>query len=143
MIEQTNIDVIQEVYAAFTRGDMPAILSRIDPEADLIFEAPAVIPWAGNWHGLDGWTRFFQTLAEAADEIVLQMEPFAAEDEHLVTIGRYQARVKSTGKRIDAPLIHLWTLRDSKVIRCLELTNTAAEAAACNGTDSSTLSASF
>jgi ketosteroid isomerase-like protein len=48
-----------------------------------------------------------------------------------VTAGRYQARVKLTGKQIDSPLVHLWTIRNGKVVRCQELTDTATEAAAC------------
>ena len=33
-------------------------------------------------------------------------------------------------KRIDSPLVHLWTIRNAKVVRCQELTDTATEAAA-------------
>ena len=59
------------------------------------------------------------------------MKPFAVQGDHVVFSGRYSARVKSTGKRIDSPLVHLWTLRNGNVVRCHELTNTALEAAAC------------
>ena len=103
----------------------------LDPGADLIFEGPASIPWAGNWLGKEGWGKFFQTLGGSADEIVLKMEPVAAQDETVVTYGRYQARVKRTGKRIDSPLAHLWTIRNGLVMKCVEMTNTAAELAAC------------
>ena len=34
-------------------------------------------------------------------------------------------------KRIDSRLVHLWTIRNAKVVRCQELTDTATEAAAC------------
>ena len=59
------------------------------------------------------------------------MEPFAAQGDNVVTAGRYQARVKLTGKRIDSPLVHLWTIRNAMVARCQELADTATEAAAC------------
>lgn len=55
------------------------------------------------------------------------MEPFAVDGDRIVAVGRYQARVKETGKRIDSPLVQLWTLRDGKVVHCLEMTNTAVE----------------
>jgi ketosteroid isomerase-like protein len=100
-------------------------------QESLIFEAPKTIPWSGNWHGHEGWSKFFETLAESADEITLQMEPFAAQNDKVVTAGRYQATVKLTGRQIDSPLVHLWTIKDGMVVRCQELTNTAAEAAAC------------
>ena len=59
------------------------------------------------------------------------MEPFAAQGDNVVAVGRYRARVKLTGKRIDSLLVHLWTIRNGMVVRCQELTNTAVEAAAC------------
>ena len=130
MSEQSNVRLIQDLYQAFKRGDIVAVLNVIDPQGDIDYEAPSTIPWAGRRHGREGWTEFFQALGQNADEITLQMEPFAAQGDNVVTVGRYQARVKLTGKRIDSPLVHLWTIRNGMVIRCLELSNSAAEVAA-------------
>jgi uncharacterized protein len=132
MSEQANVDIVQNIYAAFGRGDVAGILSLLDPQADLIFEGAPAIAWSGNRHGRDGWATFFQTVAEhQSDTAVVGMEPFAVQGDHVVCAGRYQGVVKKTGKRIDSPLVHLWTLRNGLVIRCQELTNTAAELAAC------------
>jgi len=131
MNEQANLRLIHELYDAFSRGDIAAVLNFVDPQADLIFEGPRDIPWAGNWRGREGWAKFFQTLGENADEITLKMEPFAAQGDNVVTAGRYQARVKPTNTRIDSPLVHLWTICNGMVVKCRELTNTATEAAAC------------
>ena len=131
MSEQVNVRLVQEIYDAFSRGEIAAVLNFIDPDADLDFEGPSAIPWAGSWHGREGWIAFFQTLGGNADEITLAMEPFAAQGDNVVMVGRYQARVKRTGQRIDSPLVHLWTIRNGMVVKCREFTNTAAEAAAC------------
>jgi ketosteroid isomerase-like protein len=129
--EQANLGLVLDIYDAFRRGDVGAVLNSLDPQADLDFEGPKTIPWAGSWHGREGWASFFQTLGENVDEINVQMEPFAVQGDKVVTAGRWQARVKLTGKRIDSPLLHLWTLRDGLVKRCQEMTNSAAEASAC------------
>ena len=131
MSDQANVAVVLSVYDAFSRGNIAAVLDHLDPLAELSFEGPSAIPWAGDRHGRDGWARFFQVLGENLDEIMVKMEPFAVQGEHVVTAGRYQARVKLTGKQIDSPLVHLWTIRNGKVVRCQELTDTATEAAAC------------
>ena len=128
---QENVSLILSIYEAFRRGDIATILSLLDPQADLYFEGPSSIPWAGNRHGREGWANFFQAIGENLDEMTVTMEPFAAQGGNVVAIGRYQARVKRTGKRIDSPLVHLWTVRNGLVVRCQELTNTATEAAAC------------
>jgi ketosteroid isomerase-like protein len=131
MGEQTNVDLVMGIYDAFRRGDIPGILNRLDAQADLQFEGTPAIPWAGHWQGRDGWLKFFQAIGEALDGVVVTIEPFAAQGDRVVAAGRYQARVKQTGKRIDSPLVHLWTIRNGLVAECRELTNTAAEAAAC------------
>jgi ketosteroid isomerase-like protein len=132
MTAQTNVEVIQGIYAAFGRGDVAAILGVMDPQAELIFEAAEAIPWSGHFKGRDGWGSFFQAVGTSLDEVALQMTPFAVQGDNVVVAGRYQGRVKRTGKRIDSPLVHLWTVRNGLVVRCQEMTNTAAEAAACS-----------
>lgn len=131
MNEQANVDVVQRLYEAFRHGDIPTVMSCLDPRADLVFEGPPAIPWAGTRHGRAGWEEFFKTVGASLDELTLTMEPFAAQGDKVVAAGRYQARVRATGKRIDSPLVHLWTVRDGLIQKCQELTNTAAEAAAC------------
>jgi uncharacterized protein len=133
MSDQSNVALAESIYAAFAGGDIPAILNTLDPQAELIFEGSAAIPWAGNRRGIDGWTAFFQAVGQNLDDVVFAdtMKPFAVQGDHVVFAGRYSARVKSTGKRIDSPLVHLWTMRNGKVVRCQELTNTVIEAAAC------------
>jgi ketosteroid isomerase-like protein len=131
--DQSNVELVTSIYDAFARGDIPAILKCLDSQAELIFEGSSAIPWAGNRGGHDGWLSFFQAIGESLDEVKFAetMKPFAVQGDHLVFSGRYSARVKSTGKRIDSPLVHLWTVRNGSVVRCHELTNTALEAAAC------------
>jgi ketosteroid isomerase-like protein len=131
MSEQANIDAMQALYDAFSRGDIAGVLGRLDPAAELAFEGPKTVPWVGEWRGIDGWTKFFQTLGTHLDAITVKMQPFAAQGDRVVFAGRYTAKVKATGKGIDSPLVHLWTVRNGKALRCQEMANTAAEAAAC------------
>ena len=133
MSDQSNIAVVQSIYSAFERGDIPGIISCLDPQSELAFEGSSAIPWSGNRRGHDGWLSFFQAVGESMEGVVFSqtMTAFAVQGDHVVFAGRYTGRVKATGKAIDSPLVHLWTLRNGKVIRCQEMTNTAAEAAAC------------
>ena len=133
MGDQSNVELVTSIYDAFVRGDVPAILKCLDPQAELLFEGSSAIPWSGNRRGHDGWLSFFQAIGESLDGVTFTetMKPFAVQGDRMVFHGRYAARVKSTGKRIDSPLVHLWTLRNGNVVRCQELTNTALEAAAC------------
>ena len=137
LTDLANVALIESVYQEFGRGDVAAVLSHLDPQADLNFEGPSAVPWTGNWHGHEGWAKFFQTLVENIEDITVTAEPFAAQGDRVVAVGRYQGRVKRTGKRINSPLVHLWTIRNGMIVHCQELTNTAAEAAACTAETSS------
>jgi len=134
MSEPANVELILRLYGAFGRGDLATVLSLLDPQANLHFEGPPGIPWCGDWLGREGWVKFFQTLGQNLEEIAVSMEPFAAQGDNVVMSGRYQARVKRTGRRIDSPLVHLWTVRNGLVVACLEMTDTSAELAACTST---------
>jgi uncharacterized protein len=130
-MSQPNVDVIEKIYADFSRGDIPGVIGAMDPQSELIYEGPSTIPWAGNRRGIEGWGKFFEAVGANLDGVALTtMEIFAAQGDNVVASGRYRATVKKTGKQIDSPLVHLWTVRNGKVVRCLEVTNTAAEAAA-------------
>jgi hypothetical protein len=132
MSDQANLALVQSVYDAFGRGDISAILNLLDPQAELDFEGPEAIPWAGHRRGREGWASFFQAIGENLEGVAVTMQPFAVQGNNVAAAGRYQARVKLTGKRIDSPLVHLWTVRNGLVVRCHELTDTAQEAAACS-----------
>jgi ketosteroid isomerase-like protein len=131
MGEANPVDIVLAIYDAFRLGDVAAILDRIHEQGELRFEGPSAIPWVGTWSSREGWGKFFQTLGHTLDQVTVAMEVFAAQEDKVVAVGRYHAIVKRTGKRIDSPLVHLWTIKNGTVLRCVELTNTAAEAAAC------------
>lgn len=126
-----SVGVVQAIYDAFGKGDVAAVLARIAADAELSFEGPREIAWAGTWKGRDGFAAFLRTLGENLDDIKVNMTPFAADGGRVVFAGRYQARVRSNGALIDSPLVHLWTVREGLVVGCVEMTNTAVEVAAC------------
>ena len=131
MNEQANVSLILSIYDAFRRGDIATILNHLDPQVEWNNEGPAAIPFAGIQHGREAVAKnFFTAIGDTMDEITLTMEPFAAQGDNVVTAGRYQARVKPTGKRVDVPLVHLWTIRNGRVVRYQNLTDTAATVAA-------------
>ena len=40
---------------------------------------------------------------------------FRADRDTVVTVGRYRASVRDTGKQIDTPIVHVFTIRDGKI----------------------------
>jgi len=43
----------------------------------------------------------------------------------VVVLGRYRGRAKGTGKQLDVPFVHIWTLEGDKAIRFRQFLDTA------------------
>lgn len=108
------VAVVQQVYAAFARGDLAAALDLFAPEVEI--EQSREVPWGGHYGGHDGARVFFAALTSRLDS-KLALAGFVDAGEEIVATGRTQGRVRATGARYDVPIAHVWTVRDGRVVR--------------------------
>jgi ketosteroid isomerase-like protein len=54
------------------------------------------------------------------------MTEFLASGDAVAVFGRYSATVRATGVRVDTPVGHYFKFRDGKIVRYVNLINTAA-----------------
>jgi ketosteroid isomerase-like protein len=107
-----NIAVITEIYEAFARQDLDALLALVDPEC--VVTQDASLPWGGRHVGPDGVTTFAFALMGTIDSTVTVESLFEA-DGQVIQCGRTKGTVRANGKAFDVPEMHLWTLKDGKV----------------------------
>jgi ketosteroid isomerase-like protein len=119
-------ETVQELYAAFLRGDLPAILDKLADDVVWESEGPPIISYSGIRHGIAETTGFFEGLAADHANSQLTISEYVANGDAVMTLGRYSATVKATGKKLDSPIAHYWKLRDGKVVRYVGLGDTAA-----------------
>ena len=64
MSTQTNVQLVEEAYAAFRIGDLQKLLGLLTP--DIVLETPRsnVIPWAGTFTGPSEVAKYFAALKE-------------------------------------------------------------------------------
>ena len=48
MSDRTNVDVVQRLYEAVGRGDIPALLDLLADDVEWSLQGPSVIPWAAS-----------------------------------------------------------------------------------------------
>jgi len=126
MQEQQNIDLIKGLYEAFGKGDIDPIIDHLAGQFVWRFDAPPIIPFAGDYKTPDEIRRgFFGSLAETQTNRVLNPEEFIAHDDKLVMVGRYSAVVTATNKRIDVAVVHVFTIQKGKITRFLNFTDSA------------------
>jgi uncharacterized protein len=126
MQAQQNIDLIKKPYEAFGKGDIDTIIDHLDGQLVWRFDAPSVIPYAGE-HDTPNKVRegFFRPLANTQREYALRTDEFIAQDDKVIMVGGYGATVTATGKSFDLPLVHVWTIQNGKVKRFVNFTDTA------------------
>lgn len=125
------LQVVQDLYSAFGRGDMAAILGLLDENVDWHFVArPEDIPFAGWRHGHQAMVAFFRTVAETCDVLEFGPHEVMSFDDKVLSLGHERVRVKTTGRLFESDWAHLFTVREGKVVRLREYYDTAAIAAA-------------
>lgn len=122
----SNIQTVQDLYAAFGRGDVQAILTRLAADVVWETEAPAALSFGGIRHGLAETEGFFRGLAKDHSDPKLEMTEYFSDGDAVAVFGRYEATVRTTGKRVSTPVAHYFKFRDGKVARYIGLLNTGA-----------------
>jgi uncharacterized protein len=95
---QDHIEPVQKLYGAFDKGDIETIIDHLADQLVWRFDAPSVIPYAGE-HDIPGQVRegFFGALASTQKDFALSTEEFIAQDDKVIMVGRYGATVTATG----------------------------------------------
>jgi uncharacterized protein len=122
----SNVETVQGLYAAFGRGDISAIMAMLADDVVWESEGPAILSFTGTRRGKTETLGFFQALGSDHVNPQLTISDYVASGDTVMTLGRYAATMKATGKKFDSPIAHYWKFRDGKVIRYVGLSNTAA-----------------
>ncbi len=120
-----NVEIARGGYDAFSRGDIDAVLSMMDP--DIVWQEPDVegIPAGGTHHGREAVAEnVFGRVSEDWDEFQVVPEEFLDAGDRVVVLGLFQGKGKATGGTLDAPFAHVWTLREGKMVHFRNYTDT-------------------
>ncbi len=135
MSTQDNMKkVVQEIYAAFVRGDIPFILNTLPDNVELHEPPGGEPPTKGTYYGRNGVGQFLQALAEAMEVRAFEPREFFAQGDIVVALGHYCFYVKKTGKSYETDWAMAWWFRDGKVVKIQVFKDSATEAAALRGT---------
>jgi ketosteroid isomerase-like protein len=130
MSEKDNIALIRKLYDAFAKGDVKTILDNLTPDVEWIMEGPKVIPYAGRFVGPGQVVKFFEGIGGTQDGCKLTTDDYIAQGDKVVTVGRYAATVKATGRKIDCAVAHVFTFRNGKIAKLVDFIDTAQTAEA-------------
>jgi len=121
----TNREIVKSLYDSFAKGDVPAVLGAFSP--DIAWrEAEGFIYADGNPY--IGPAAIAQGVLQRCitDVKNFQVVPaiFIDGGETIVVEGRYRGTWAGNGTPLNAQFAHLWKLRNGKVVRFQQYTDT-------------------
>ena len=112
------VKLVKGFYRALSRNDLSAARNALAPE--ILWMEPVVpgLWFSGTHSGVDD---VFREIIEPAETTLnkpqLKMKKFFTVGDHVVAIGKFHGRSKATNLKLEAPLVHVWTLRNDKGVR--------------------------
>jgi ketosteroid isomerase-like protein len=104
----SNVSTIQEIYGAFGRGDVPAILERLADDVEWDTDDTSGTPLLQPRRGRDDVAGFFQTLG-GMDFTKFEPTAFLESGNIVVALIDIEFTVKATGKRVaQLDEAHIW-----------------------------------
>lgn len=105
----SNLNTIQEVYEAFGRGDVPAIMEKLSDSVEWDYSGnTADVPWFKHRRGKHEVVGFFESLSEVQFN-KFQLKEFLEGENIVVCVLDIDLTVKSNGNRItEVDEMHIW-----------------------------------
>lgn len=119
----SNVNIIQGVYEAFAKGDVPGVLGILD--ANIVWKEADGFPLAGAYHGPQGVLEgVFMRLGPLWEGFTVTPQEFIDGGDTIVALGHYSGKAVATGKSFQADFAHVWKFQDSKVVRFVQYVDT-------------------
>jgi uncharacterized protein len=116
MSADVNIKTVEQVYDAFGRGDVAAILDVVSDDVDWGAETTSTVaPWYGARHGKDGVATFFADFGTAMEVQEFSPISIAANDNDVLAVVRLRSTSRATGRSVAMDLHHVFTFRGGLV----------------------------
>ena len=127
---EENLDVIRQGYEAFGRGDINALLESFDEEITWVTPGPNDLATSGRRTGRQEVAGFFAAVNQLFEIQRFEPREFLAQGDTIVVLGSETAVARSTGRVIDLDWVHVFKMRNGKVVAFQEFFDTAAVLAA-------------
>src|SRR5687768_5779112 len=113
-----NSKVVEETYAAFSRGDIPFILERLSADVQFEHSDSAEIPYGGSYRGKDEVGRFFANVGGAVDVKSFEPKSYLSSGDEVMTTGVWSGVARKTGKSFKSQWAMRFTVKNSQITFC-------------------------
>jgi ketosteroid isomerase-like protein len=125
-----NSKVVEDLYAAFAKGDIPFILERLSMDVQFDNSDSAEMPWGGTYRGKDGVGKFFANIGGAVDVKSFEPKTYLSSGDEVMTTGVWSGVARKTGKPFKSQWAMHFIVKNGKVTYAHVYEDTAVTAAA-------------
>lgn len=124
------LQVVQAAYAAFGRGDIPALMQAMSDDVGWTFVGAQGLPYTGTFHGKDEVAKWFASIPTVDEILAFEPREFIANGEQVAVLGWERSKSIPRGKTFETEWAHFFTVRGGRVVRFWGIYDTEASVAA-------------
>ncbi|HEV3310774.1 MAG TPA: nuclear transport factor 2 family protein, partial [Chloroflexota bacterium] len=106
----SNVAVIRAFNEA---EDVPAMLDLLD--SDVEWRVPESLPWGGNFHGHDGFQRFWALVSDQLAETHREKQQYLDAGDQVIVLLQSVGRPKG-GTEYQEPEVDICEIRNGKIV---------------------------
>jgi ketosteroid isomerase-like protein len=122
-----NVTLVRNLYDAFGRGDVPAVLGAMSPT--IHWHEAESNPYWPSGEALVGpdavLNNLFMKLGAEWDGFSVHTRSFHNAGSSVIVEARYSGTYKANGRNMGAQVCHVWDVEDGKVTRFQQYVDTA------------------
>ena len=121
----TNGEIIRGLYDSFASGDVPTVLAAFDENIE--WNEAEGFMYGGTYNSPTAVLEnvFMKLGTEWEGFSVVPNKVVDGRDGNVISTGTYSGKYLGTGKSISVPFAHEWEMRDGKVVKFRQYTDTA------------------
>jgi ketosteroid isomerase-like protein len=122
MAEQ-SVEVIRRVYEALASGDVPAALRAMAD--DLAWHEAEGMPYGGVYRSGEAVAQnVLGPITQDIPDFAVSVEDLIGSGDRVAAVVRYTGTGKTSGNTLDLPVVHLWDVRDGKIVQFRQFIDT-------------------
>ena len=130
MSNEKNKELVQRGYALFKTGDIAGILDLCADDIVWSGMESEYVPYSGTYTGKQGVAQFFSKLNQSVEFEQFEPTTFIVDIDRVAVAGASKSTVRSTGVPVENRWVHVFSIRDGKIVRFEQYDDSAAIVAA-------------
>lgn len=123
---QSNINIVKELYKAFGRKDIDAMLQLLCDDVEWGEPENPYNPAGGTHKGHAGFLEWINIGKNAEEILVLEPQRFLTDEQAVAVTGYMKCRANNTGKIYESDFVHLALIKNGKIWQFHEFFDTYA-----------------